>query len=116
MVASTTPLAAAPAWLKFTHPELGFSVSYPGDWMLAGGVVGVDFVALGPEVAGVQGMRLNVNITHDGVPAGNDLRTVYNKKQEELESTIHVHHPVRNACTNTRVLPVGFRRCYPTRE
>src|SRR5207245_9193965 len=70
VIASSTVLAAVPAWLKFTHPELGFSVSYPGDWMLGRIPAGVDFVALGPEVDGVRGMALNVSVTDDSVPAG----------------------------------------------
>src|SRR5436309_15689713 len=82
VIASSTVLAASPAGLKFTHPHLGFSVSYPEDWMLAGGVAGVDFVLLGPQVAGVQGMRLNVNMTHDRVPAGTSV-DVFNTKRDE---------------------------------
>src|SRR5436309_15120002 len=82
VITSGTALAASPAWLKFTHPELGFSVSYPEDCMLAGGVAGVDFVALGPQVAGVQGMRFNVNITHDPVPAGTRVHRYLPKGEE----------------------------------
>src|SRR2546427_10122386 len=92
VIASSTVLAASPAWLKFTHPELGFSVSYPEDWMLAGGVAGVDFVALGPQVAGVQGMRVNVNITHDAVPAGGSLARLQTKSAETRTRTALPRH------------------------
>src|SRR2546427_4919704 len=91
VITSGTALAASPAWLKFTHPELGFSVSYPEDWMLAGGVAGVDFVALGPQVAGVQGMRLNVNITHDAVPAGAAVPVYHTKNKGALKSTFSAY-------------------------
>src|SRR5437667_11164700 len=91
VIASSTVLAASPAWLKFTHPELGFSVSYPEDWMLAGGVAGVDVVALGPQVARVQGMRVNVNITHDPVPAGTSVDLYNTKSDESLRSQFIVH-------------------------
>jgi len=101
VITSGTALAASPAWLKFTHPELGFSVSYPEDWMLAGGVAGVDFVALGPQVAGVQGMRLNVNITHD----------VYHTKSEEaLKSTFSAYRPVQTARLKIGTLPAVLRQ------
>ena len=116
MVASATPLAAAPAWLKFTHPELGFSVRYPGDWMLAGGVVGVDFVALGPEVAGVQGMRLNVNITHDGVPAGTSVDAYHTKSEEVLKSTFSAYRLVQTARINIGTFPAVFRQYTWTRN
>jgi len=110
VIASSTVLAASPAWLKFMHPELGFSVSYPEDWMLAGGVAGVDFVALGPQVAGVQGMRLNVNITHDPVPAGTSV-DVYNTKSEEaLKSTFSAYRPVQTARLTIGTLPAVLRQ------
>lgn len=109
-VASGAVLAAVPAWLKFTHPELGFSVSYPGDWMLAGGVAGVDFVALGPEVAGVRGMRLNVNVTHDPVPAGTSVDVYHTRSEEVLKSTFSGYRPVQAARVNVGTFPAVLRQ------
>ena len=102
--------APAPAWLKFTHPELGFSVSYPEDWILAGGVAGVDFVALGPQVAGVQAMRLNVNITHDAVPAGTSVDVYHTKSEEVLKSTFTAYRLVRSARITIGTFPAVLRQ------
>lgn len=110
-IACGTALAApAPAWLKFTHPELGFSVSYPEDWILAGGVAGVDFVALGPQVAGVQGMRLNINITHDAVPAGTSVDVYHVKSEEVLKSTFSAYHLVQAARLTIGTFPAVLRQ------
>lgn len=109
-LASATALAEVPAWLKFTHPELGFSVRYPGDWTLASGVSGVDFVALGPTVAGVQGMRLNVNITHDAVPAGTSVDVYHTKSEEVLKSTFSAYRLVQTRRITIGDFPAVFRQ------
>lgn len=110
IVSGTALAAATPAWLKFTHPELGFSVSYPEDWILAGRMAGVDFVALGPQVAGVQGMRLNVNITHDVVPSGTSVDVYHAKSEEVLRSTFSAYRPVRAARVTIGTFPAVLRQ------
>jgi len=65
--------AAAPGWLTFTHPELGFSLSYPDSWMVTNAPSGVVFMAIGPNPAGVRSLRMNVNVGYEDVPAGTTL-------------------------------------------
>ena len=61
---------ATEGWQTFTHPELGFSLSYPDSWAETKGPSGVVFMALGPAPAGVLGFRMNVNVTHEEIPSG----------------------------------------------
>lgn len=64
---------AAPGWQTFTHPKLGFSLSYPDSWSVTRGPTGVVFMALGPNPAGVQNLRINVNVGYEEIPAGMTL-------------------------------------------
>jgi len=57
-------------WQTFTHSTLGFSLSYPDSWAETKGPSGVVFMALGPAPAGVQGFRMNVNVTYEEIPSG----------------------------------------------
>lgn len=54
-------------WQTFTHPKLGFSLSYPGGWDTTDGPTGVVFMAIGPFAAG-QNFRMNVNVTYEELP------------------------------------------------
>ncbi len=64
------PAASAQAWQTYRHPKLGFSLNYPDSWSVTNGPTGVVFMALGPTPSGVQGLRLNVNVTYEEVPTG----------------------------------------------
>src|SRR5438132_10604476 len=52
---------ATAGWQTYTHPQLGFSLSYPDGWAETNGPSGVAFMALGPAAAGGQSFRLNVD-------------------------------------------------------
>ena len=55
-------------------------------------------------------MRLNVNITHDPVPAGTSV-DVYNTKSEEaLKSTFSAYRPVQTARLTIGTLPAVLRQ------
>lgn len=62
--------ASAQGWQTFRHPKLGFSLNFPDNWSITNGPTGVVFMALGPSPAGVQGLRLNVNVTYEEIPLG----------------------------------------------
>ncbi len=64
---------AAPGWQTFTHPQLGFSLSYPESWNVTKGPTGVVFMAIGPTPAGVPNLRINVNVSYEEIPAGMTL-------------------------------------------
>src|SRR5438132_1395933 len=61
---------ATAGWQTYTHPQLGFSLSYPDGWAETNGPSGVAFMALGPAAAGGQSFRLNVNVTSEELPSG----------------------------------------------
>jgi predicted Zn-dependent protease len=57
-------------WQTFIHPQLGFSLSYPEGWTVPRNPTGIVFMAIGPEPAGVQGQRMNINVTYEEVRVG----------------------------------------------
>ncbi|HTE03614.1 MAG TPA: DcrB-related protein [bacterium] len=61
---------ATAGWQTYTHPQLGFSLSYPDEWVATNGPSGVVFMVLGPAAAGAQNFRLNVNVTSEELPSG----------------------------------------------
>src|SRR5207247_7150479 len=66
---------ATAGWQTYTHPQLGFSLSYPDEWVATNGPSGVVFMVLGPVAAGAQNFRLNVNVTSEELPSGSTWRT-----------------------------------------
>ncbi|MDR7471449.1 MAG: DcrB-related protein [Armatimonadota bacterium] len=62
--------SAATGWATFTHPRLGFTLSYPPGWEVARTATGVVLLVVGPPPAGVSGLRMNVSVTHEEVPPG----------------------------------------------
>ena len=63
------PVLAAPQeWVQYTHPQLGFSLSYPKNWAPTQGVTGIAFMTVGPNPAGVADLRLSVNVTMEQLP------------------------------------------------
>src|SRR5205809_7080346 len=61
---------ATAAWQTYTHPQMGFSLSYPDGWAETNGPSGVAFMALGPAAAGGQSFRLSVNVMSEELPSG----------------------------------------------
>ncbi len=62
--------STAAAWLRYVHPKLGFSFSYPSGWVIAPRISGIEAMVVGPEPSGVSGLRLNVNVTTEPLPPG----------------------------------------------
>jgi hypothetical protein len=60
---------AASGWQTFTHPDLGFMLSYPDGWSVTKNPTGVVFMAIGPSSAGVPARKMNVNVTYEEVRA-----------------------------------------------
>jgi len=61
--------AGQTAWREFKHPAFGFSLSYPEVWEAASEDGPIAFMVVGPAPAGVDGIRLSVNVTTERVPA-----------------------------------------------
>lgn len=102
------PTAAAPAWVKYTHPQLGFSLSYPESWTVQA-VSGADFVAVGPAAAGVAGLRLNVNVTHEAVPEGTSADVYHTKSEEALKTIFGGYRLLQAAQVKAGTFPAVLR-------
>lgn len=109
MLGGTTVLAA-PAWVKYTHPQLGFSLNYPESWTPAGETSGVDFMALGPNAAGMPGLRLNVNVTHDAIPSGTSVDVYHAKTQDVLKSIFNGYRLLQADRVKTGSFPAMLRQ------
>jgi predicted Zn-dependent protease len=66
LVAPAHALAAS-EWQTFTHPELGFTLSYPAGWSVSKNPTGIVFLAIGPSSASVPVFKMNINVTHEEV-------------------------------------------------
>src|SRR5574337_515721 len=75
LLAPAIMTTAAPPWVTYTHPQLGFSLSYPENWE-ATDPSPFDFRMRSPS-AGVPGTYLNVIVAHDNVPYGTSLETYF---------------------------------------
>ena len=60
--------AGQASWSTFTHPAFGFSLTYPDGWEVSSEDGPIAFMVIGPQPAGVENLRLNVNVTTDRVP------------------------------------------------
>jgi len=73
LAALVAALLVAPAaatqttWRAFRHPAFGFSLSYPEGWEAASEDGPIAFMVVGPAPAGVDGLRLSVNVTTERV-------------------------------------------------
>jgi hypothetical protein len=63
-----SPASAEAGWQTFTHPKLGFSLSYPDGWDVTNGPTGVVFMAIGPAPTAGPRLRMNVNVTYEELP------------------------------------------------
>lgn len=72
LVAPTRTLAAS-EWQTFTHPDLGFTLSYPGGWTVSKNPTGIVFMAIGPSSASVPAFKMNINVSHEEVRANTPL-------------------------------------------
>src|SRR2546430_14852653 len=59
---------ATAGWQTYTHPQLGFSLSYPDEWVATNGPSGVVFMVLGPLAAGAANFPVNGYCTPRGTP------------------------------------------------
>lgn len=64
------PVSAASAWLRYVHPRLGFSLTYPAGWVIGPKVSGIEVMVLGPGPVIAGGVRLNANVTSESLPPG----------------------------------------------
>jgi len=63
-------VSTASAWLRYVHPRLGFSLTYPAGWVIGPKVSGIEVMVLGPGPVIAGGVRVNANVTSESLPPG----------------------------------------------
>lgn len=101
-------MAGAQAWVRYTHPQLGFSLSYPESWTEQA-ISGADFAAIGPMASGVPAVRLNVNVTHEAVPEGMSVDVYHVKTEEVLKTIFNGYHLVQTTQAKAGAVPAVIR-------
>lgn len=92
--------SAAPAWQKFVHPKLGFSFTYPFGWVIAPPMSGIDVMVIGPEPAGVSSVRVNVNVTSEGLPTGVSVEQFEDANEAQLRLLFQGYRRLRTDRTH----------------
>lgn len=64
-----TAAAGQDTWATFKHQAFGFSLTYPYGWEITSEDGTLAVMVLGPAPAGIDSLRLNVNVTTERVPA-----------------------------------------------
>src|SRR5574337_533515 len=108
LVAATRALAAT-EWQTFTHPDLGFMLSYPGGWSVTKNPTGIVFMAIGPSSAGVPARKMNVNVTLEEVRANTSVDQYDAQNESELGMHFHGYQRLRTDKTAIGVFPALIR-------
>ena len=73
LLSSTSGALAASEWQTFTHPDLGFTLSYPDGWSVSKNPTGIVFMVIGPSSASVPAFKMNINVSYEEVRANTPL-------------------------------------------
>jgi hypothetical protein len=101
------PVSAAPGtgWLRFQHSTHGFTISYPRGWEVLAGDGTAAFVAIGPPVAGVPGVRLGLVVVTARVPWDASLDAAAADLQRQLERNAGTMQMLRTDRFDHRGIP-----------
>ncbi|HEX4841744.1 MAG TPA: DcrB-related protein [bacterium] len=108
LVAPSHALAAS-GWQTFTHPDLGFTLSYPDGWSVTKNPTGIAFMAIGPSSAGVPARRMNVNVTHEEVRANTPVDQYDAQNESGLGMLFHGYQRLRTDKTVIDANPALIR-------
>lgn len=100
---------AASQWQTFTHPDLGFTLSYPDGWSVAKNPTGIVFMAIGPSSAGVPARKMNVNVTYEDVRANTPVEQYDAQNESGLGMLFHGYQRLRTDKTMVDVYPALIR-------
>ncbi len=85
---ATLPGYSASGWQSFTHPQYGFSMSFPLEWVsTVPDSQLVAMLAVGPKVVGTIEFQINVNVVIDSIPPGttiDEFDAVANSKLQQV--------------------------------
>ncbi len=109
LLTSASKALAASAWQTFTHPDLGFTLSYPDGWSVAKNPTGVVFLAIGPSSASERPFKMNVNVTYEDVRANTPLDQ-YDAQNESGQGLLfHGYQRLRTDKTTIDAYPALIR-------
>ena len=109
LLVPTGTALATEGWQTFTHPQLGFALSYPDGWTQAKGPTGVAFMAVGPAPAGGPGFRMNVNVTYEEIPSGMNVEDYEAQNESSLGLLFTGYHRLRSDRTMIGSFPAVVR-------
>lgn len=101
--------AAQATWEKFTHPQYGFSLSYPSHWDADSGKDPLVFLAVGPFVSGMNSFRINVNVVTETVPADLTVERYEARSESQLGLLFHDYRRLRTDRTSVGSIPALLR-------
>lgn len=104
-LAGGTPVRAAPDWVAYQHATLGFSISHPRGWEVLSGTGQAAFVAIGPEVPNLPGVRMVVAVVSTTLPPGATLHDAEASVQAFFART---GGPTTSILRQDRILLGGF--------
>jgi hypothetical protein len=101
--------SAAEAWTRFTHPSLGFSLSYPAEWDARAqqGIVGVALI--GPEIAGTHGLHINVNVVSEALGQEGNLDLIESIAERQVSLILSDYKRLRSDRTTLGGRPAILR-------
>ena len=100
---------AASQWQTFTHPDLGFTLSYPDGWSVPKNPTGVVFMAIGPSSAGVPARKMNVNVTYEEVRANTPVDQYDAQNESGLGMQFRGYQRLRTDKTSIDAYPALIR-------
>ena len=109
LLVAPTHARAATGWQMFTHPELGFTLSYPGGWSVSNNPTGIVFMAIGPNSAGVPARKMNVNVTYEEVRANTPVDQYDAQNESGLGMLFHGYQRLRTDKTVIDAYPALIR-------
>jgi hypothetical protein len=109
LLVSAIGALAASQWLTFTHPDLGFTLSYPDGWSVSNNPTGIVFMAIGPSSAGVPARKMNVNVTYEEVRANTPVDQYDAQNESGLGMLFHGYQRLRTDKTVIDAYPALIR-------
>jgi hypothetical protein len=102
-------ISNAGAWSRFVHPTLGFSLTYPADWVIGPKASGIEVIVLSSSQASPGGVRLNVNVTSESLPPGVSVAEYEEASESQLKLLFQGYRRLRTDNTKVGKYPARLR-------
>ncbi len=104
------PSQGASGWVVFTHPQYGFSLSYPAGWVITRPVTPLLVLSIvGPKSAGSSEFQMNVNVVTDSIPVGTSIEQFDAVANEKLQRIFPGYQLLRTDRTQVGGYPAVLR-------